>query len=64
LPKDWVSQAEAADLRGTTRQAISKLIKRGRLTTIVVGGHTLVSREEVVSFERLAPGRPKGKRRK
>jgi excisionase family DNA binding protein len=56
---DWVSQAEAARLRGVTRQAIAKLVKKGRLKTFSVGGYVLVSRRDVMNYEPLQPGRPK-----
>lgn len=56
---DWISQAEAARLRGISRQAISKLVRKGRLKSIVIGGHTLVHRAEVLSFHPRAAGRPK-----
>ena len=56
---DWISQSEAARLRGVSRQAISKLVRTGRLASIVIGGHTLVSRAEVVAFQPRAAGRPK-----
>lgn len=56
---DWISQAEAAELRGVSRQAISKLIRTGRLRTIDAGGHALVSRSEVLGFHPDAPGRPR-----
>jgi excisionase family DNA binding protein len=56
---DWISQAEAAQLRGVSRQAISKLIRKGRLKSMVIGGHTLVSRADVLSFQPRAAGRPK-----
>jgi excisionase family DNA binding protein len=58
-PSDWISQAEAAQLRGVSRQAISKLVRRGRLKTLVIGGHTLVSRTDVLSFRPRAAGRPR-----
>jgi excisionase family DNA binding protein len=58
-PADWVSQAEAAELRGVSRQAISKLVRKGRLKSVVVGGHTLVSRADVVNFRPLSAGRPR-----
>jgi excisionase family DNA binding protein len=56
---DWISQAEAAELRGVSRQAISKLIRAGRLKTFEVGGHVLVSRSEVLGFQPETPGRPR-----
>jgi len=58
-PSEWISQAEAAQLRGVSRQAISKLVRKGRLKSIVVGGHTLVSKSDVVSFQPRTAGRPK-----
>lgn len=57
-PADWVSQAEAAKLRGVTRQAIAKLVREGRLSVLVIGGRPLVSRAEVLAFEPRPPGRP------
>jgi excisionase family DNA binding protein len=58
-PSAWISQAEAAQLRGVSRQAISKLVRQGRLKSLVVGGHRLVSRADVLSFRPRAAGRPK-----
>lgn len=58
-PNKWISQAEAARIRGVTRQAISKLVKGGRLRTLEIGGNTLVSREDLEAYKPLAPGRPK-----
>jgi excisionase family DNA binding protein len=58
-PSDWISQAQAATLRGVSRQAISNLVRKGRLKSIIIGGHTLVSRAEVVSFRPRSPGRPR-----
>lgn len=58
-PSDWISQAEAAQLRGISRQAISKLVRKGRLKSMVIGGHTLVSRTDVLSFQPRAAGRPR-----
>jgi excisionase family DNA binding protein len=58
-PDEWVSQAEAARLRGVSRQAIARLVKRGRLTTLHVGGHTLVKKAEILDFQPRSAGRPK-----
>ncbi|MGR8932481.1 MAG: helix-turn-helix domain-containing protein [Gammaproteobacteria bacterium] len=46
--KEWVSQADAARLRGVSRQAISKLVQKGRLRTLTIGGHVLVHRDDVI----------------
>ena len=56
---DWISQSEAARLRGVTRQAIAKLVKKGRLKVLVLGGRTFVSKAEIARFEMQAAGRPK-----
>ncbi|MFZ5558985.1 MAG: helix-turn-helix domain-containing protein [Pseudomonadota bacterium] len=55
---DWISQAQAARIRGVSRQAISKLVNQGRLRTLVIGGHVFVSRSDVVAFLPRTPGRP------
>jgi hypothetical protein len=56
---EWISQAEAARLRQVSRQAISRLIKRGRLATRTVAGYVLVRRRDVLQFEPRAAGRPR-----
>jgi len=64
-PSAWVSQSEAARMRGVSRQSISELVKRGRLKTLVIAGKTLVRRTEIEKFQPLAPGPvPKHKRSK
>jgi len=55
----WVSQAEAARLRGVTRQAIAKLVRKKKLSTLEVGGYVLVNRQEVVEYAGEGAGRPK-----
>ena len=57
-PDEWVSQVEAADLRGVSRQAIHQLVQKGRFRTYEVAGRTLVFREDVVSYEPNKGGRP------
>ena len=49
-PGDWISQAEAARIRGVSQQAIVNLIHRGRLTTISMADRTVVLRSEVENF--------------
>ena len=53
-----ISQSEAARLRGVSKQAITSLIRRGRLTSVDVAGHTLVLRSEIESFVVRPKGRP------
>ena len=48
----YVSQAEAARLRGVTRSAIAELIRRGRLRTKTLYGTRFVYRSEVENFQR------------
>ncbi|MFI5098176.1 MAG: helix-turn-helix domain-containing protein [Candidatus Acidiferrales bacterium] len=56
---DWISQAEAARLRGVSRQAIALLVKRGRLSVFRIGGRLLVNRQEVERFQPEEAGRPR-----
>jgi excisionase family DNA binding protein len=48
--EDWISQAEAARIRGVSQQAIKNLIVRGRLRSLTIGGKILVLRSEVEAF--------------
>jgi hypothetical protein len=59
---DWISIPQAAEIRGTSRQAITKLVGKGRFKTIVVGGYTLVNRKDVETFEPVNTGRPPKKK--
>jgi len=55
----YVSQAEAARIRGVSPQAIADLIRRCRLSTIHVAGRTLVLRSELDAFiAKPKTGRP------
>ena len=63
-PDQWISQAEAAKLRSVSRQAISRLVRKGRFETLSIGGKTLLRRSEVEEFQPKPPGpAPKGKRK-
>ena len=57
-PSQWVSQAEAAELRGVSRQAIHQLVQKGRFRTTEIAGRTLLLREDVVAYKPDAGGRP------
>jgi excisionase family DNA binding protein len=54
---DLITQSDAARLRGVSRQAIHKLIHRGKLNTYVVADHVLVSKSEVENFKEGRRGR-------
>jgi hypothetical protein len=62
-PNDLMRQASAARLRGVSPAAIARLISRGRLKKYEIGGVPLVSRSEVLNFERQPPG-PKPRKRR
>jgi excisionase family DNA binding protein len=57
--EEWITQAEAARIRGVSRQAINKLIKKGRIKTIKVSSIILVDRKDIENFESLNSGRPR-----
>jgi excisionase family DNA binding protein len=54
---DWISQAEAARIRGVSRQAIAELVKRQRVETLRIGGRLLVRRKEIEQFKEQQAGR-------
>ena len=58
-PGDWVSQAEAARIRGVSRQAIARLIKKGRFRILEIGGKFFLRREDIKAYKPEAPGRPR-----
>src|SRR5580765_3279103 len=58
-PALWISQVEAAEIRGITRQAIADLVRRGYFRTREYAGKTLVLRSQVKSFK---PPKPKDKK--
>ena len=64
-PAQWVSQAEAAEMRSVTRQAIARLVGKGRFTTLSIGEKILLKRSEVEKFKPKPPApSPKTKRTK
>jgi hypothetical protein len=56
---DWISQVEAARIRGVSKQAIAKLIARKRLSAREIAGRKLVRRSEVEAFVPMPIGRPR-----
>lgn len=55
-PKELVSQATAARMRGVSKQAITGLIQRGKLTTVVIDDHVFLLKREVENFKPDMPG--------
>jgi hypothetical protein len=62
-PRQWMSQSEAAKARKVSRQAIAKLVAKGRFTTLEIAGKTLLKRSEVESFKPQRPGPAPQKKR-
>lgn len=58
--EDWITQLEAAELRGVAVQVINNWVRRGRVRTREQYGKVLVSRSEIQSYEPMKPG-PKPK---
>lgn len=56
---DLISIAQAAKIRGVTIEAISDLIRRGRLTVVEIADKRFLKRSEVESFRPSKGGRPK-----
>ena len=57
--KDWVSQSEAARIRGVSPQAIGQLIQKGRFRKLEIGGKVLLNRREVETYKPKRTGRPR-----
>jgi plasmid maintenance system antidote protein VapI len=56
--ENYISQAEAARVIGTTTQTVSHLARGGHFTTKVVAGRVLVLRSEVEKYVARPKGRP------
>jgi excisionase family DNA binding protein len=56
---EWVSQSEAARIRGVSPQAIGRLIQKGRFRTLRIGGKVLLNRREVEKYKPKKTGRPR-----
>jgi hypothetical protein len=59
VARGWVSQSEAARLRGVTPQAIGRLVKKGRFRTLLIAGKVLLDRREVENYKPMPTGRPR-----
>ena len=56
---DWIPILQAAKIRGITRQAISKLVKKKRFRTLLIGGYLLLNRHDVKNYTPENAGRPR-----
>lgn len=57
--EDWITQSDAAELRGISLQAINNWARRQRVRTKELYGKVLVSRSDVLSY---SPSENKGGR--
>lgn len=55
---DLITQAEAARIRGVSREAIYDLVGRGKLTAVEIGGQKFLKRADVENYKPEAGGRP------
>jgi excisionase family DNA binding protein len=55
---DLISISEAARVREVSHAAIQNLIRRGKLSSVEIGGRRFLSRSEVESYEPEPVGRP------
>ncbi len=61
-PKEWITVAEAAAIRGVSQSMITKHVTGKRIRSIKTGDTRLVYREDIINFKRKpGPGRPKKK---
>ena len=57
-PEEWITRAQAARIRGVSRQAIGKLVSKGKLQKLEIGGNNFVRLEDVRGFKAEPGGRP------
>jgi excisionase family DNA binding protein len=57
-PSEWISQATAAKIRKVSRQAIAKLVRKRKFSTLAIGGRVLLKRSDVERYRPAAAGRP------
>ena len=55
----WISQSEAARIRGVSPQAIYDLVKKGRFRILRIGGKTFLDRRQVLNYKIKRTGRPR-----
>ncbi len=57
-PDELLTVAQAADERGTTRQAINYLVRQGKLATVEIAGRRFVTRKVLAEYTPDPGGRP------
>jgi hypothetical protein len=56
---EWISPAEAARIRGVTRQAMLRLMKKGRFGVLKIADKVFLNRREVKAYKIKPSGRPR-----
>ena len=59
-PDELLTVTQAADERGTTRQAINYLVRQGKLATVEIAGRRFVTRKALAEYTPDPGGRPPG----
>jgi hypothetical protein len=57
-PDDLLTVAQAADERGTSRQAINYLVRQGKLETVEIAGRRFITRKALAEYTPDPGGRP------
>ena len=60
-PDEWITKAEAARIRGVSRQAIGKLARKGKFATFEIAGNVLLKKKDVEGYQPEPGGRPSEK---
>lgn len=58
---DWITQADAARMRRVTRQAIAKLVRKGKFSLLTIAGRVFLKRTDVERYKPLDAGRPRSR---
>jgi hypothetical protein len=58
-PDELLTVTQAADERGTTRQAINYLVRQGKLLTVEIAGRRFITRKALAEYTPDPGGRPK-----
>lgn len=57
-PNELLTVAQAAEVRGTSRQAINYLVRQGKLKTVDIAGKRFIKRADLEAFIPDPGGRP------
>ena len=57
-PDELLTVSQAADERGTTRQAINYLVRQGKLETVEIAGRRFITRRALAQYVPDPGGRP------